>query len=148
QSSLVAVSTAGTKNAIVILTDGAANTTKVASGVTYNGNGTYPAKVDQCQEAVAAAQYASAHGTTVYVVAYGASSAGSKSQCTTDATLSPCTALQEMATTAGDFYSDATASQNKGQCTSTANPNLDLSQIFTQLTSQFTVARIIPNGTT
>ncbi|MGB6782888.1 MAG: pilus assembly protein TadG-related protein [Terracidiphilus sp.] len=150
QSALVAAqaSNPGSKNAIVILSDGAANTTTFQTGITYNANGTYPSKVDQCQEAVAAAQYASAHGTTVYVVAYGASSAGSKSQCTTDATLSPCTALQEMATTAGDFYSDATASQNEGQCTSTANPNLDLSQIFTQLTSQFTVARIIPNGTT
>ncbi len=148
QSSLVAVSTAGTKNAIVILTDGAANTTKFASGVTYNGNGTYPAKVDQCQEGVTASKYASAQGTTVYVVAYGASNTGGASQCTTDPSLSPCTALQEMATTPGDFYSDATASQNKGQCISTANPNLDLTQIFTQLTSQFTVARIIPNGTT
>ena len=81
-------------------------------------------------------------------MAYGASSTGGASQCTTDPSLSPCTALQEMATTPGDFYSDATASQNKGQCISTANPNLDLTQIFTQLTSQFTVARIIPNGTT
>jgi Flp pilus assembly protein TadG len=150
QSALVAAqaTSPGSKNAIVLLTDGAANTSKFQSGITYNSNGTYPAKVDQCAQGVAAAQYASSQGTTVYVVAYGASSSGGAAYCTTDPSLSPCTALQEMATTSGDFYSDATASQNKGQCTSSANPNLNLNQIFTQLTTQFTVARIIPNGTT
>lgn len=147
QSSLIAAQQAnpGSQNALIILTDGAANTTKMTGGK-HNGN-TYPSLDDQCAQGVTAAQYASAHGTTVYTVAYGASNQGGASQCTTDPTLSPCTALQQMATTAGDFYSDATASQNKGQCTSTANPNLNLKQIFGQVATQFTVARLIPNGT-
>ena len=112
----------------------------------HNGN-TYPSPDDQCSQGIAAAQYASAQGTTVYTVAYGASNAANGSQCTTDPALSPCSALDQMATTAGDFYSDATASQNKGQCISAANPNLDLTQIFSQVASQFTVARLIPNNT-
>ncbi len=136
----------GSLNAMIILSDGAANTTKFQTGITYNSNGTYPAKVDQCQQSIAAAKAASSAGTTVYTIAYGASTTGGASQCTTDATLTPCSELQQMATTSGDFYSDATASQNKGQCTSSANPNLNLSQIFKQVATQFTVARLIPNG--
>jgi hypothetical protein len=147
QSALISAqaSNPGSKNAIVILTDGAANTSKMTSGK-HNGN-TYPSLDDQCSQGIAAAQYASAQGTTVYTVAYGASNAANGSQCTTDPALSPCSALDQMATTAGDFYSDATASQNKGQCISAANPNLDLTQIFSQVASQFTVARLIPNNT-
>jgi hypothetical protein len=50
-----------------------------------------------------------------------------------------------MATNASDFYSDATASQNRGQCTSVVNPNLTLNQIFTAIYNNFTVAKLIPN---
>lgn len=147
QSALISAQKAnpGSLNALIILTDGAANTSKMTGGA-HNGN-TYPSLDDQCAQGVTAAQYASKQGTTVYTIAYGASTSGSASQCTTDPSLSPCTALQQMATVAGDFYSDATASQNKGQCISTANPNLNLSGIFKQVATQFTVARLIPNGT-
>lgn len=150
QSALISAqaSNPGSRNALIVLTDGAANSTKFASGTTYNSNGTYPSKVDQCQQSIAAAQYATNNGTSVYTIAYGASTSGNESQCTTDATLSPCSELEQMASTSGNFYSDATASQNKGQCTSSANPNLNLNQIFSQVAQQFTVARIIPNGTT
>jgi len=148
QSSLIAAEAAnpGSKNAMIILTDGAANTGKMTGGK-HAGN-TYPSLDDQCAQGIAAAHFASAQGTTVYTVAYGASNAANGSQCTTDPALSPCSALQQMATSPGDFYSDATAAQNKGQCTSPANPNLNLKQIFNQVASQFTVARLIPNGTT
>jgi Putative Flp pilus-assembly TadE/G-like len=136
----------GSLNALIILSDGAANTTKMVSGTKDNGT-TYPSTTNQCQQGINAAKYASSHGTTVYTIAYGASTAGGKSQCTTDATLSPCSALQQMATSASTFYSDATTS-NKGACTSTANPNLTLNQIFKQVATTFTVARLIPDGTT
>jgi len=53
-----------------------------------------------------------------------------------------------MASSAADFYSDANASQNKGQCTSTANPNLSLTNIFKQVATSFTVARLIPDNAT
>lgn len=148
QSSLAAAQSAnpGSKNALIILTDGAANTTKMTNGK-HNGN-SYPSLDDQCQQGVNAAKYATSQGTTVYTIAYGASTAANESQCTTDPSLSPCSALQQMASASGDFYSDATASQNKGQCISSANPNLNLNQIFSQVATQFTVARLIPNGTT
>jgi hypothetical protein len=136
----------GTLNAMVILTDGASNTTLMSGTLTKTG--VYPSLIDQCQQSVTAAQYASSLGTTVYTVAYGASNQGNKSQCTTDATLSPCTELQEMATTPADFYSDSTASQNKGQCTSASNPNLSLTGIFNQIKLKFTVPKLIQNGAT
>jgi Flp pilus assembly protein TadG len=147
QSALIAAQNAnpGSLNAMIILSDGAANTTKMTSGA-HNGN-TYPSLDYQCTQSINAAKAATAAGTTVYTVAYGASTAKDESQCTTDPSLSPCSELQQMASTSGDFYSDATASQNKGQCTSASNPNLNLSQIFKQISTQFTVTRIIPNNT-
>jgi len=148
QSSLMAAQAAnpGSKNALIILSDGAANTSKMTSGK-HNGN-TYPSLDDQCQQGITAAQYANGQGTTVYTVAYGASTSGGGSQCTTDPSLSPCSALQQMASSSATFYSDATASQNSGQCISSANPNLTLNQIFQHIAPTLTVARLIPDSTT
>ena len=149
QSSLVAAKAAnpGSLNAMIILSDGDASSTKITGG-THAGN-VYGSLDDQCQQAITAAKAASTAGTTVYSIAYGAASSG----CSTDTSgplkgLSPCTALMDMATAAANFYSDATASQNKGQCTSTANPSLSLTNIFKQVATSFTVARLIPNSTT
>ncbi len=149
QSSLVAAKAAnpGSLNALIILSDGDASSTKITGG-THAGN-VYGSLDDQCQQAITAAKAASTAGTTVYTIAYGASSSG----CSTDTSgplkgLSPCTTMQNMATAAANFYSDATASQNKGQCTSTANPNLSLNNIFKQVATSFTVARLIPDSTT
>lgn len=149
QSSLVAAQTAnpGSRNALIILSDGDASSTKI-SGAAHSGN-VYGSLDDQCQQGIAAAKAATAAGTTVYAIAYGASSSG----CSTDTSgslkgLSPCTALKNMASSASTFYSDATASQNKGQCTSPANPSLSLSSIFKQVATTFTVARLIPDSTT
>lgn len=149
QSSLVAAQAAnpGSRNTMIILSDGDADSSKITGG-THAGN-VYGSLDDQCQQAIAAAKAATAAGTTVYTIAYGAASSG----CASDTSgplkgLSPCTAMQDMASAAADFYSDATASQNKGQCTSAANPSLSLSNIFKQVATTFTVARLIPNSTT
>lgn len=164
QSSLIAAQKAnpGSLNAMVILSDGDASaksskmcatwsTSNPSSCTAYaTSNGTnYGSSIDQCQQAIAAAQAATAAGTTVYSIAYGAGSSG----CSTDtsgplAGISPCTTMQDLASTSGDFYSDSTASQNKGQCTSSANPNLSLNSIFKQVATSFTVARLIPNNST
>jgi len=147
-SSLNAAHTANpsSKNALIILSDGDASASSITGG-THAGN-VYGSLDDQCQQAISVANSAPSY-TTVYTIAYGAANSG----CSTDTSgslkgLSPCTAMQKMATSPSTFYSDATASQNKGQCTSTANPNLTLNQIFSQIESTFTVARLIPNGTT
>lgn len=161
QSSLMAAQAAapGSKNIMIILSDGDASASsgkiQTMSGtnlvnVGHAGN-TYPSLDDQCQQAITAAQYASTQKTTVYTIAYGASSSG----CSTDSpTISPCQAMAQMSTgyvsptDAPNFYSDATASQNKGQCTSSDNPNLTLTGIFGNITAQFTKPRLIPNNVT
>jgi Putative Flp pilus-assembly TadE/G-like len=157
ESSLMAAQAAnpGSQNALIILSDGDANSTRinVTGTVQQAGTGTpalsvnYPATNDQCQQAIDAANYATSQGTTVYTIAYGAGNSG----CSTDRSgplsgLSPCQALLDMATAPADFYSDATASQNQGQCTSSSNPDLALPQIFKSVATSFTVTRLVPNS--
>ena len=57
-------------------------------------------------------------------------------------------AMLAMASAAQDFYSDYTASANSGNCISASQPTSNLNQIFTDIAGDFTVARLIPNGTT
>jgi hypothetical protein len=163
QSSLVAAKAAapGSRNIMIILSDGDASAAsgkmQTMSGTTlvnvgHNGN-TYPSLDDQCHQAITAANYASNSGTTVYTIAYGASSSG----CSTDTgslSITPCQAMAQMSTgyvstsDAPNFYSDATASQNKGQCNSASNPNLTLKGIFGNISAQLTRPRLIPNNVT
>lgn len=152
-SSLAAAQAAnpGSENALILLSDGDADSTKI-TGATNNG-ATYGSAQDQCAQAVAAAKTASSMtNTTVYSVAYGAASSGCASDVYNAKTnpagtgITPCQAMQQMASSPATFYSDATASQNNGQCTSSANPSLTLSQIFKQVATQFTVARLIPDS--
>ena len=103
----------GTKNAMIILTDGdatacasnaytsggACNTKSqiVATEGTLNGTGTstsnpsgyksytYPSALGECGQAVLAAQYAASAGTTVYTIGYGAETSGG---CASDKTYS------------------------------------------------------------
>jgi Flp pilus assembly protein TadG len=136
----------GSLNALIVLSDGDASSSAITAnnGLKLTTTGTYPSLKNQCQQGITAAKSAPP-GTTVYTIAYGAPSSG----CSTDTTgISACAALQAMATTPANFYSDATASQNVGQCVSSSNPNLTLNGIFKQLTLQFTVARLISNDTT
>ncbi len=160
QSSLVAAKAAapGSRNIMIILSDGdaSASSGKIqnppGTNVGHSGN-TYPSLDDQCHQAITAANYATTNGTTVYTIAYGAASSG----CSTDTgayAISPCQAMMQMSsgyvssTNAPHFYSDATASQNKGQCTSSNNPNLTLTGIFGNITAQLTKPRLIPNTVT
>ncbi len=146
----------GSLNALIILSDGDADTSDItaSNGETLTTSGTYPSLNDQCQQAITAAQSASST-TTVYTIAYGSSTTGYKSNggCDSDTTgalagLSPCTAIQDMATSTQDFYSDATTA-NKGACTSSSNPNLTLTQIFTSISNvTFKKPGLIANNTT
>jgi hypothetical protein len=156
QSSLVAAQAAapGSRNVMIILSDGDASNGKITAnnGLKLTTTGVYPSLTDECQQGIDAAKYASKNGTTVYTIAYGAANSTS-GFCTTDSPkISPCSALQQMSsnyvspTNAPDFYSDATASQNKGQCTSSDNPNLSLKGIFGNISAQLTKARLLPNN--
>ncbi len=142
QAQLVASSVAGTQNVMIILSDGDASSTNMTS---TNTKGTYPSSVDQCQQAITAAAAATAAGTRVYTVAYGATSSG----CSTDkGALTPCQTMQQMASAAQYFFSDYTASQGGGACVSAAQSTSNLNQIFTQIAGDMTVARLIPDNTT
>ena len=152
-SSLAAAQAAnpGSQNALIILSDGDADSSNITGG-TNNGS-TYGSLQDQCAQAVAAAQSASSMtNTTVYTIAYGASSSGCASDAYNKKTnpsgtnITPCQTMSQMASNGTTFYSDATASQNKGQCTSPDNPTLSLDGIFTQVATQFTIARLIPDS--
>jgi hypothetical protein len=144
----------GSRNVMIILSDGDASASsghmKNSSGVNIGNVGnTYPSLDDQCHQGITAAQYATSHGTTVYTIAYGASSSG----CSTDTgglAISPCSTLKQMSTgyvsssNAPRFYSDSTATQNTGQCTS--QYNLNLQGIFGNIAAQLTRARLVPNA--
>jgi hypothetical protein len=138
----------GAQNAIIILSDGAANATKMAtttvSGKTNvaTSGATYPSKVSQCQQAVNVANTITAAGTTIYSVAYGSST--STSDCTTDGgKISPCSAMQQIASNPSTFFADDPAGTSSG-CAHTQNPETGLAQIFGAIAGSFTKARLIP----
>ena len=151
QSSLIAAQLAnpGSQNYMIILSDGDANanSSKITGSSKLSGN-VYGSANDECHQAISAANYATANGTTVITVAYGASNSG----CSTDTgsyAISPCATIQQMSSgyasgNTSNFYSDTTAAQNKGQCPS---PNTgSLNSIFTSIAAQFSQSRLLPNG--
>jgi len=160
QTSLMAAQLANPSsiNYMIILSDGAANsTTAQISGSGSKNFGAYGSAGNECQQAIAAAQNATALGTTVYTIAYAASN--NASDCSTDYTtttvkgkttktytISPCQTLMQMSsgyvsgTNAPNFYQDSSSSCG------TSSYNIDT--IFGIIASQFTRARLIPNGIT
>ena len=149
----------GSRNVMIILSDGDASASsghmKNSSGVNIgNAGNTYPSLQSQCHQAITAANKATALGTTVYTIAYGADSSG----CSTDSSsggssaISPCATMQQMSSgyvstsNMPHFYSDASSSTNKGKCTS--QYNLDLQGIFGSIAAQLTKARLIPDNVT
>jgi hypothetical protein len=155
QASLVAQQSAnpGSQNVIILLSDGNATAPQTFNGITVmpspaTSNGTYPSWNSQCAQAITAAKYATAQGTTVYSVAYGSETSG----CAADnPTISPCQTMQQMASAPQDFYSDYLQSGSgiDTNCVSASNPNdTSIARIFAHIETNFTNARLIPNGTT
>jgi len=124
-------------------------------------SGLYPSTVDECMQAVTAAAYAAnpannpntnGGGTKVYSVAYGAESSG----CTTDKNsaklpdvyTTPCATMKGIASSPNFFYSDYAQSGGgtDTSCVGSASPTTNLDQIFTDISSDFTVSRLIPNS--
>jgi len=151
QASLVAEQAAypGSQNVIIILSDGdaTANSSQMASGATNSG--TYPSYVNECGQAVTAALAATAAGTRVYSVAYGSAGSG----CGTDTSgtykgITPCQTMQKIASAPQYFFSDYNQSGSGSTCQSASQPTTNLSQIFTQIAADMTVARLIPDSST
>jgi hypothetical protein len=174
QAALVAAKGNSTSNnAIILLSDGeaSASPSQLAppASTTGNGlsaltsNGVYPSAVDECQQAIVAAQQATLAGTRVYAVAYGSESSG----CTTASggtdsalvtfpstlnasftakTLTPCITMENIASSLQYFYSDANQSGSNSTCQDNAHTVSYLSQIFQAISGDFTTPRLIPSN--
>lgn len=141
QAQLAASSKANTKNVMIVLSDGDANASKSQMA----GSATSYASTQECHQAITEAQKATAAGTTIYSVAYGATASG----CSTDTnpTITPCQTMQRIASSPSTFYSDYTAKGGDNSCISAATPTSNLNNIFKAIGQSLTVARLIPNNT-
>jgi hypothetical protein len=136
----------GSQNVIVLLSDGDASSSRSQMESTAGSGGSYPSYNKECQQAVTAAQAATAAGTTVYAVAYGATSSG----CSTDVSPynSPCYTMQHIASNSTTFFSDYTATGSSGSCVAASRPTSNLNQIFSYIAGDLSHARLIPNNAT
>jgi hypothetical protein len=173
QASLTAQKAAnqGTENVMIILSDGNATAQKTdmvtdssRSPRVATGSGLYPSWVGECSQGVDAAKYAMSQGTTVYTIAYGASSSssgGSPGNCASDRQagakyghISPCSAMQRMSSGWDDgdhsnFYSDFYAPHGDTGCQASDENNAvtSLDNIFKSISFKLSSARLIPNDT-
>jgi hypothetical protein len=141
-----------------------------------NGQGYYPDWYDQCQQAIAAAQYAISQGTTVFSVAYGSQQTGcyngwsvgatdvdslgyqyklngSTIKFTPNATYSgntllPCQTMENIASSLNNFYSDKDQSGSGSTCQDASHTVSSLQNIFLAIAASFTQPRLIPNDAT
>ena len=144
----------GSQNVIIILSDGDANVPQSSNSNTNmpspaTSSGTYPSWNGQCGQGVTAAQYATAQGTRVYSVAYGSPQSGCSTDVNTGAypNISPCQTMSDMASAQQYFFSDYKQTGSNSTCFSTQQPVTSLSQIFTQIASDLSVGRLIPDNT-
>lgn len=144
--------------------------TSVASGrytypatfLTASSGGTYPSWNGECGQAVDAAQYAAtyssggtANNTLVYSVAYGASTSGCSSDSSygTHKRITPCQAMQDMATQVTGytispyFYSDYTATGGDSGCQANSDNSgtTAINDIYAAIAAKLSSARLIPN---
>jgi hypothetical protein len=150
QGALIAQQAAnpGSKNVIILLSDGDATATKSQMASTATNNGLYPSYANECTQAIVAAKAIAAAGTIIYSVAYGAESSG----CSTDtsgtyAGITPCQTMQNIASASQYFYSDYTQGGGSSSCVSASQPTSSLVQIFTDIASDLTTGRLIPDST-
>jgi Flp pilus assembly protein TadG len=146
----------------ITATTGHLNGTTAASGCTAANNCsptgvTYPSLLGECGQAVTAASQAATAGTRVYTIAYGALNSGCLSDAQYSASIttgggawgagdSPCKAIAAMASSVNYFYSD-----DADGCPATTSTNMNfttLTGMFTAITNNLSVPRLIPNTTT
>jgi Flp pilus assembly protein TadG len=134
------------KNAIVMLSDGDANATASKMTGASTTSGTYMSTIQQCHQAISAAQAAATAGTRVYAVAYGAEASG----CATDTSpaITPCQTMEGIASAPQYFFSDYTASGGTSSCISASQPVTGLNQIFQVIVTDLSEVKLIPNNTT
>jgi hypothetical protein len=144
----------GSKNAMIILSDGDATATKTDMAATATASGLYPSYNDECQQAVTAAAAATALGTRIYTVAYGVA-ANQNNTCTSDkktgtnptgTNITACQTIQAIGGGANSpyFYSDANSAG--AGCNAGKNSTTSLNNIFLQIGSSLTTARLLPGN--
>jgi len=138
QAALDAQGRSEAQKVIIFLSDGDAN---APSKYVPSGKDT-----DQCAQAVTQAKAATAAGTWVYSIAYGAASGSGT--CSTDKTkkTTACETMKNIASDTTKFFSDVTSAGNA--CTSTANSITDLNSIFKAIVTDVTGVRLLSNDVT
>jgi Flp pilus assembly protein TadG len=142
------------QNVLILISDGdstapspsqSPNSSYPAMPSPAGNGGTYPSYSKECGQAVTAAQYASAQGTIVYSVAYGSEATG----CSSDSgTWTPCSTMAAIAQPTNNYFSDVAVGGSDPGCTSSWRAVSTLNQIFVEIASDLTTARLIPNSTT
>ena len=172
QSSLVAqqAANAGTKNVLIVLSDGNATAkqsnmmTDTSQNTTVaTASGTYPSWIGECSQGIDAANYAHNHGTLVYSIAYGAytnsstggtgggSCASDRNSTATHQNVTPCNAMKLMSSGWGSgdhshFFADDYSPSGRTGCSGDYAIS-DLPSIFEKISVDLTNARLIANET-
>ena len=175
------VANPGTDNAIILLSDGNATavnnsyfhdmstSSESSVGVNNSSDGKYPNLQGQCGQAVDAASAASAAGTLVFTVAYGAPSTstgggryGNGGNCASDRgagqhqNITPCQTMQQISTgwnsakqDTSHFYSDYYAPGGDSGCQAAGanNTTTSLSDIAASIVGDLSGVRLIPPNT-
>ena len=133
QLTLTTTGRVGVQKAIIMVTDGDASASAPSQITTALGT-------NECHEAITAAQVAKTAGTWIYTVSYGSPSTG----CSTDKspTITPCAALLAIASDPTKFYADTTAA-----CPAGANATSGLNNLFKNIGTSLTSARMLPDNT-
>jgi Flp pilus assembly protein TadG len=148
----------GATNVIILLSDGDATAPQSfndGNGTTVyampappaTSNGTYPSYNKMCAQAVTAAHYAASSGTRVYSIAYGSETSG----CSSDSSgITPCSTMQNIASSAQYFFSDYAQSGNgiNTNCVGTGATMTNLQNIFKVITDGLAGPHLIPNSAT
>ncbi len=135
---------------------------------TLTGNGSYPDGLDECQQAIVAAQWAASKGTRVYGVAYGAEqngcgtapsdgagytdttvvATGKNVSFTSASSITPCVTIENIASSLSYFYSDYNQSGSgiDTTCQSTVNSATSLNDIGISIGGSLSGPALIPNS--
>jgi len=134
------------KNVLILLSDGNANATSAHTPGASTTSGTYISTLQECHRAITAASAATAAGTRVYAVAYGAEASG----CPIDTSpaITPCETMEGIASSPSNLFSDYTATGGTSSCVSASQPVTGLNRIFQVIALDLTDVKVIPNNTT
>lgn len=137
QTQLISTGRSNVQKAIVLLSDGDANASSTNMDTSKRNN--------QCQQAITGAQAARNAGTWVYSIAYGADTSSSSSCGSDSPRISACETMRRIASDESKFFSDKVGGTSA--CTSAAHSVSELVNIFQNIGTDLTSARLLPDDT-